>query len=576
MTQKTISLASLLPPKGNPRRHFDQAHIAHLAASIQTDGVLQNLTVRPVNGGKFRVVIGKRRYLALQLLKTKGAIGKDYKVPVEIRRNLPEEDAKRIAAVENVQREPLDPIDEAEAFASLLRNGATVEDVAAKAGLSDQTIRRRLVLASLCKEVKESVRSGTLPLGIAEALTLATAEKQREILKSFEGGMELDREEVRHMLLAEKPTAAMAIFPLERYSGTFTKDLFADAETTYVDDTEQFLALQKEAVAELAEKHRQTAAFVDVLDVWSPPWWQYQEAKKGKNGEDAGVVINLSPSGQVEVREGLIRHQVDAQVAEETRTSPPARKPRSGYGANLLRYVANHKSMAIQGALLAHPRKAKEVAAVLLLLGSVSGSDLVRLKPHSCRAYLGAQERKPKAHMVVEAETLWIAEKLGLSKKGKKAKSDPWEAPSACEPSALYAAVKRLKEKDIDRMITALLVSCFGQEGVEELDTERSFFNLLAEDLKVSMREWWVPDADFLSGFRREELARMAVQCGASVRLGRLQDYGKHKLVEALAKYFERTADPKAELDKYDRKGRSWLPAMMQFPAKVEAADPAE
>lgn len=81
MSLKAVPVSSLLPPKGNPRRTVDPAQIAGLAQSIKVDGVLQNLVVHP-EGGKYRVVSGKRRFLALQLLRKKKEIAADYKVPV--------------------------------------------------------------------------------------------------------------------------------------------------------------------------------------------------------------------------------------------------------------------------------------------------------------------------------------------------------------------------------------------------------------------------------------------------------------------------------------------------------------
>ncbi len=88
----------------------------------------------------------------------------------------------------------------------------------------------------------------------------------------------------------------MAIFPRERYTGTLTTDLFADDETTYFDDVDQFLTLQRQAVEEVAEERRQSAAWVEVLHLYTVPWWQYREST---GEEPAGTVINLHPSGSV-------------------------------------------------------------------------------------------------------------------------------------------------------------------------------------------------------------------------------------------------------------------------------------
>src|SRR5216683_7191081 len=84
----TVPLSSLLAPKGNPRRTLDNAEVRTLARSIAVDGVLQNLIVRREGDEAFRVISGKRRFLALKLLKKQGAIDETYQVPVEIKDEL--------------------------------------------------------------------------------------------------------------------------------------------------------------------------------------------------------------------------------------------------------------------------------------------------------------------------------------------------------------------------------------------------------------------------------------------------------------------------------------------------------
>lgn len=561
MTLRTVPLSSLYPSKDNPRRQIDKKEIAGLAESIKTDGVLQNLVVEKHGDGTFRVISGSRRLLALKLLKRQGAIDEDYKVPVEIRR-FEDGDALRIATIENVQRSDLEPIDEADAFAKMLQSGATIDDVAAKTGLSEQTIRRRLALADLCEEAKGAVQSGHLPLAIAEAMTLGTHDQQRSILHDLHDGAELDRDSIRDLLCAQKPSAAIAIFPLDQYSGTFTRDLFADQETTYFDDVDQFFTLQKQAVEELAATHRKKATWVDVFESYAVPWWQYGDAKKGKR---SGVVINLHPSGTVEVKKGLLRHQVKQEVAETTKDTPAAPKQRPEVSSALVRYVALHKSIAVQAALLVNPRKAREVAALSLLLGLVPSKRL-RIDVHPCLTAWDTSPSKPKALQYVSDELSRLSSLLGVQ-------FDPCMRISASSDSddtllSLHRAVQSLSEENLDRLSTLLVLLSFGQNSIDALDTEKSFFNCIAHELVMAMRDWWRPDSEFLGLLRKEQLEALAIECAASLRMGKLKSYGKKELIEALAQYFARTADPQAQLDEYDEKGRSWLPGIMCFPAR--------
>ena len=90
MTVQTVSLSSLEPGRGNPRRAMDRNGLEGLAASIRNDGLLQNLVVKPVKGKDehYRIVSGERRYRALKLLEQRGEVDGDFAVPVEIRDHL--------------------------------------------------------------------------------------------------------------------------------------------------------------------------------------------------------------------------------------------------------------------------------------------------------------------------------------------------------------------------------------------------------------------------------------------------------------------------------------------------------
>src|SRR6185312_4128458 len=218
MSLTTVPFSKLLPPKRNPRRTLDTTQIAALSRSILADGVLQNLIVRAEGDDGFRVISGKRRYLALQRLENAGDIEPSYPVPVEIKDDLSEADALRIATVENVQREQLNPVDEADAFAKLLQSGGTIDAIADKTGLSVQTVKRRLALATLCPDAKKALRAGLIGRAIAEALTLGSHAQQQSLLDSFDIDSPPEAEEIRDMLIRQKPSVAMAIFPQEQYT----------------------------------------------------------------------------------------------------------------------------------------------------------------------------------------------------------------------------------------------------------------------------------------------------------------------------------------------------------------------
>jgi ParB family transcriptional regulator, chromosome partitioning protein len=226
---QSVSLSVLEPPAANPRRKIDRKTIEGLAASIRQDGILHNLVVTPTGKGKkerYQIVSGARRLEALKLLQERGELPEDFTVAVEIRDDLSKDDTLRIATVENLQRQNLTPLEETAALTKLVHKGVTLPDVAAQTGLSATTIKRRLALNNLCKEVKQALSKGQINLAQAEALTLGNDEAQQRILEQS-AEYEYSADDIRGHLLDDRPTVALAIFPPEKYTGTITTDLFA-------------------------------------------------------------------------------------------------------------------------------------------------------------------------------------------------------------------------------------------------------------------------------------------------------------------------------------------------------------
>jgi ParB/RepB/Spo0J family partition protein len=207
MTIQNIPFSTILPPANNPRTAFDASGIEGLAASIQADGLLQNLVVtpEPVEEPRYRLVSGERRYRALRLLVERGDLADDAPVPVEIRAELSAEDTLRLATVENVQRENLTPLEEAAAFAALIQHGTPIDEVSAQTGIGVTTIRRRLAIAGLCDEAKQALARGELSLAQAESLTLGSHDAQRALLEQLASGYQYDADDIRGILLERKP-----------------------------------------------------------------------------------------------------------------------------------------------------------------------------------------------------------------------------------------------------------------------------------------------------------------------------------------------------------------------------------
>lgn len=146
--------------------------IKTLAAMIEgTGGILQNLSVHPVYKnkrftGKYGVAAGEGRYSAIQLLNDAGKF-LEYLLPCTI---ISEEDALKISAVENYNREPMHPADEYDVFAKLINNGSSVDDVAKLFNLPAIDVKRRMKLAAIAPELMDKFRSGDLSIDVMMAL----------------------------------------------------------------------------------------------------------------------------------------------------------------------------------------------------------------------------------------------------------------------------------------------------------------------------------------------------------------------------------------------------------------------
>lgn len=566
MTMQSVSLSALKASAANPRRKIDRKTIEGLAASIRTDGLLHNLVVSPVKGDgkpeRYQIVSGSRRFEALRLLEQRGELPEDFTVAVEVRDDLSKDQTLRIATVENLQRQAMTPLEEAGALTKLVHKGVTLDDVVAQTGLSATTIKRRLALNGLCKETKSLLAKGGLTLSQAEALTLGSDEAQRSILEEIARGDEFSAEGIRATLLDDRPTVALAIFLVEHYTGTITTDLFAEDETSYFDDAEQFMALQKDAVAELVKHHEESAAWVDVTQGWHIPEWQYRKARKNQKG---GVLINLAPSGRVEIREGLVRPKIEKETAKAIAENPVAPvTAKAAYPKSLCGYIAHHKAAALAETLLASPRAAQEVMIV---------RTLVKFRPHASFWALAKEADPQSAYRVLETQARQFAGRLGfVIEEGESV----WESfpPSFTDELTLYEAVRGFSDHDLAELQTLLTALSFGQENCDRLDTGDSLFNRVARDLNVDMRHHWRPDASFLSKRTRDQLVSIAIECGYAEGRGQVSSYKKADLVNGLARHFQ-SAKTAAEPTPPQQKAREWLSEAMLFPA-VDRDAPVE
>ncbi|NLJ30309.1 MAG: ParB/RepB/Spo0J family partition protein [Clostridiales bacterium] len=173
----TLKIGEIEPNRAQPRKDFNDESLAELADSIRQHGVLQPLLVRPVFGGGYQIVAGERRWRAARMAGVT-------EVPAVIR-EMNDSEVMELALIENLQREDLTPLEEAQGYQSLIEQyGFTQEEVAKTVGKSRPAVTNALRLLGLPKEILDLVGSGRLSAGHARTLlSFPTEESMKRAAK---------------------------------------------------------------------------------------------------------------------------------------------------------------------------------------------------------------------------------------------------------------------------------------------------------------------------------------------------------------------------------------------------------
>lgn len=197
-----LGIDEIRPNTYQPRKDFDEEAINELAVSIQEKGIIQPIVVRK-NMNAYEIIVGERRWRAAQRVGLT-------KVPVIIK-DASDREALELALVENLQREDLNPIEEATAYDQLIEDfGLTHEEISKRIGKERSTITNQLRLLKLPEEVREALIKGEITAGHARALLgLESPNKMKEVLEAIRKEKLSVRktEKLVQKLLGDKQTA---------------------------------------------------------------------------------------------------------------------------------------------------------------------------------------------------------------------------------------------------------------------------------------------------------------------------------------------------------------------------------
>lgn len=174
-----IQVTEIIPNPFQPRKHFEEEKMEDLIHSIKEKGVIQPIIVRPSNTGGYELIAGERRWRAVQKLQIN-------EIPAIVRRDIDDANSLEISIIENIQRDELNAIEEANAYRGLIEQFEyTLEKIGQMVGKDKTTISNSLRLLNLSDSIKQKIEEGKISAGHAKALLSLVNEEKRERIASL-------------------------------------------------------------------------------------------------------------------------------------------------------------------------------------------------------------------------------------------------------------------------------------------------------------------------------------------------------------------------------------------------------
>lgn len=363
MTLQFIDLDNLTVSPLNVRK-YGAKDCADLVTSIRALGLLQPLLVRETDTA-FEIIAGQRRFNACQI------IAKDSTVdPLPCLVMAESDDATAIEAslAENIERLPMDEVDQYKAFAKLIKKGRSAEDIATTFGITERMVTQRLALGRLHAPILTAYRKGDLHDRDIRNLTMATPKQQKAwwaLVKDDDSYAPTGQRLKDWLFGGAHIPVSNALFDVADSNLTVVSDLFGDE--AYFADSEDFWALQNTAIAERVETYLADGwADVTVMDVGAYfANWDHRSTSKSKGGK---VFITCTAQGEVAFHEGYLtqaeaKHLEKAEAGTRAAHKPEVTRP-------MQNYLDLHRHAAVRGDLLNAPNMVLRLIAAHMIAGS--------------------------------------------------------------------------------------------------------------------------------------------------------------------------------------------------------------
>lgn len=590
----SIPLNRLLPWDGNVRKTGAADGLDELKASIAAHGVLQSLIVRKTSKGKFAIVAGRRRFLALSSLAESGAIASDAPIPCRV---IPgTADATEISLTENVVRAPMHPADQFEAFRTLIDAGSSPADIAARFGIGETAVKQRLKLARVSPVIFEAYRTGALRLEQVQAFAVCDDTAAQEHVFGELSEWNDDPETIRSALTqgeiaaADKRVRFLTLAAYEEAGGIVRRDLFAEGDDgvfildpvlldelvsrkleSCVEEVRaegwkwveahpeldyearshfrraypEALPLSEEAAEEQKRLTEEYNALFDDADEGDEAACERMEAIEARIEEfedtgnaytpealkTAGAIITVDAQGQLDIVRGLIRPE---DLPEETAERRPARaKEKPEFSASLVESLTEQRSAAISASLLRQP----DIALALVTYHLASAIF------HSWGVQSSLQ-LTPKLIRLRES---------GKGKEAMDAAREAWSERLPGEPRHLWDWCLAQDREVLLELLAFCAACCVDgvQRGHDRPDSDRlSHATALAAALKLDMGQWFTPTAE--NYFNRVSRPAILAALVEAKNLPARRSWEKLKKSELAA------------LAEREMAGTAWLPSLLK------------
>jgi ParB family transcriptional regulator, chromosome partitioning protein len=371
-----IPLGKLTISKANMRHGRKAPDVSDILPTIRKRGILQPLIVRPNCGpDAFEIVAGRRRFHAAQIVANE--TGDADPVPCAILDAGDDADAIEASMIENLARLDPDEVTQWENFVRLVKEGRSVDDIAATFGLPDLTVKRVLALGNLLPAIRDLYRAEKIDAATVRHLTLATKSQQKAWLALHD-----DPESyvpTGHQLKAwlfggASISTKVALFDLASYAGQTIGNLFE--QDSYFADADAFWTSQQAAIEDKRADYLD-AGWPDVVIV--PPseqfsTWEHEKAGKRKGGR---VYIDVRASGEVVFHEGYVTRKEAKRIENGGSDAPLPKVLRPEMTGPMATYIDLHRHAAVRATLCRH----SHVALRLMVAHAITGSPLWTIKP---------------------------------------------------------------------------------------------------------------------------------------------------------------------------------------------------